>query len=128
MSFLSLFLFSFSGNPVVIPAAEDDYRRGAVASTNRQTLTMFVDGEPTPTGFMWFFNGNILVTQSSPSIFVEGAEVILPRTLFHEQSGNYTLLVNNSVGVAAGSINLTVTCKSIKACPHYTVKPVPPDS
>ena len=95
----------------MIPAVEDDYRRGAVASTSRQWLTMFVDGEPMPTSFMWFFDSNILVTQSSPSIFVDGSEVILPRTLFHEQSGNYTLLVNNSVDVAAGSINLTVTCK-----------------
>ena len=109
INFFSVFLLS--GNPIVIPSTEEDYRRGEVSGVNRETLTMFVDGKPMPTIFMWFFNGNILQTQSSPSIIVDRSEVILSRFLFRDQSGNYTLLVNNSVGMAADSINLTVTCK-----------------
>ena len=96
----------------MIPNAE---RRGleATISNTRHTLIMFVDGNPTPGGHMWLYNGNGI---DSLSVIPDTFQLILPRAISTSLTGNYTLQVNNSVGVATGTTYLLITGKNWQVC------------
>jgi len=102
-----------AGNPIVIPSVEMDYRQ-ATTKTSREVLPMFVDGNPAPTSgdLTWHFN-NGLLDSNSLGILIDNtnSELVLPRTIGTDLSGNYTLEVSNNVGIATGSTHLLITCK-----------------
>lgn len=101
------------GNPVVITTREHLYFvYQDVLTLGERIQTFFISGNPQPSlaNITWLLNGT-----SPPSNLanlddyqIGLTSLRIPSTVTYEHSGNYTIRVNTSAGVAEDSFTITV--------------------